>query len=279
MKEEDDSQYILLEAQDSLNQKNYEHCIALCKPVLAKEPDNVNATILSAICFHLLHQHQIAIELFEKFPVVTKSQAASWRWYALAISNAGFLDKAEIEFKQLISAYPDDLDVCHSYGHFMVFIKKYAEGLIWLNKAVASDYIDHSMYFNRGVAHYNLQNYEEAIADMEKTLELEPENAEAANALAEIYKIKGEHDKAIEYYSRAMYYAPNNRKIRFSRLLYLVNLKDEYGNISNHEMAQQDADKLTPYIHEFITITSKEGLPMKPIKIKITETCSMNFEC
>ena len=39
MKEEDDSQYILLEAQDSLNQKNYEHCIALCKPVLAKEPD------------------------------------------------------------------------------------------------------------------------------------------------------------------------------------------------------------------------------------------------
>jgi len=61
--------------------------------------------------------------------------------------------------------------------------------------------------------------------------------------------------------------------------LYLVNLKDEYGNISNHEMAQQDADKLTPYIHEFISITSKEGQPMQPIKINITETGSMIFEC
>ena len=83
----DDSRYIHLEAQDSLNQHNYEHCIELCKSVLAKEPDNVNATILSAICCHLLSHYQRAIELFEKFPVVTKSQAASWRWYAVAIFN------------------------------------------------------------------------------------------------------------------------------------------------------------------------------------------------
>lgn len=280
MKEEDDSQYILLDAQDNLNQNNFERCIELCQTVLDNDPNNEVANILSAIGFHKLKQHQKAIELFEKFPDKTKSQSATWRWYALALFQAEENDKAEIIFEQLAEAYPEDGEVCYSFGYFRLFQKQYDHAIELFNKSLATSTIEMNLvYFNRGIAHYNLKDYNAALADMEQTIELEPEHAEAAAIIAEIYKIKGDFEKALEFYSRSLYYEPNNRKLRFSRLIYLINLKEEDGNIINHEMAQQDADKLTPYMHEFITLTSKEGLPLIPIKIKISETGSMDFEC
>ena len=279
MNNEEDYGDILLDAQDHLNQNNFERCIELCQTVLDKDPDNEVANILSAISFHKLKQHVKAIELFEKFPQKTKSQSATWRWYALALFQSENIDKAEKEFEQLANAYPEDGDVCYSFGYFRLFKKQYYDAIELFNKSIAIGIIQMNLvYFHRGVAHYNLKDYDAALADMEQTLELEPEHAEAAAILAEIYKTEGDFEKAIEYYSRSLYYEPNNRRLRFNRLVYLINLKDENGNITHHEMAQQDADKLTPNMPEFIQLTDKDGNPMKAQKIVISEKGSMNFE-
>ena len=279
MNYENDNEYILLDAQDYFNQNNYQKCIDLCQTVLDKDPNNQNANILTAISFQKLKQHHKAIALFEKHLDNTKSQSATWRWYALALFNAAIYDKSETVFQDLAVAYPKDGDVWYSFGYFKLFKKEYEVAIKMFSKSIEIGVIEmHLVYFNRGIAYYNLKEFNSAIADMEKTIELEPEHAEAAAILAEIYKIIGNSVKAIEYYSRSLYFNPENGKLRFNRLTYLLNLKDENGKISYHQMAQQDADKLTPNFHEYIKLTSNEGEPMTVIKVTITEEGAMDFE-
>ena len=279
MNNSDDYEYILLDAQDCFNQNNYQQCIELCQTVLDKDPDNENANILTAISFQKLKQHKKAIVLFEKFLDNTKSQSTTWRWYALALFNAGMYDKSETVFQDLAVAYPKDGNVWYSFGYFKLFKKEFEVAVEMFRKSIELSIIEmHLVYFNRGVAYFNLKDYNSAIADMEKTIELDPEHAEAAAILAEMYKIKGNSLKTLEYYSRSLYFNPENGKLRFNRLLYLLNLKDEHGNISHQQMAQQDADKLTPNFYEFIKVANKEGEPLTVKKVTITEKGAMNFE-
>ncbi len=279
MNNDDDYEYILLDAQDYFNQNNYQQCIELCQTVLDKDPDNENANILTAISLQKLKQHKKAIVLFEKFLDNTKSQSTTWRWYALALFNAGMYDKSETVFQELAVAYPQDGDAWYSFGYLKLFKKEYEVAIEMFSKSIELSIIDmHLVYFNRGVGYFNLKEYNSAIADMEKTIELDPEHAEASAILAEMYKIKGNSLKALEYYSRSLYFNPENGKLRFNRLMYLINLKDEHGNIYHQQMAQQDADKLTPNFHEHIKLTSKEGEPLTVIKVTITEKGAMNFQ-
>ncbi len=278
MNKDDDYEYEVLEAQENFNIKNYAHCLQLCKAILAKDSTNVHASLFAGASYQLLNKHQQAINLFQKFPTEVKEYSVFWNLYAFALLNAGFNDRAEKEFTEMVAKYPEDEDLCYSFGYFKVYIKQFAEGLIWLNKAEDLGYDGFKLYYNRGVANHYLKNKDAAIADLEKTLEIQPEYAEASAALAKIYQEREEYNTSLDYYARALYFEPENKRLRFDRLTLLINLKDENGNVTKQELAQQDADKLIPDIHEFLSITSKEGIPMKILKITVTEIGNLDFD-
>ena len=51
-------------------------------------------------------------------------------------------------------------------------------------------------YNNRGFAYYKLGKHEEAIADYNRAIELQPDYAKAYRNRAEVYRVIGELDKA-----------------------------------------------------------------------------------
>jgi Tfp pilus assembly protein PilF len=62
---------------------------------------------------------------------------------------------------------------------------------------------DAEFYFNRGRAYANKGQYDQAISDCTKALEIEPRYAEAYIVRGVAYSRKGQHDQAISDYTKA----------------------------------------------------------------------------
>ncbi len=66
------------------------------------------------------------------------------------------------------------------------------------------------MWNNLGIISLRLGKYKEAIESIEKSLELDPKNANSLASLGEVQEEKEEFEKAIEYYKKAIELNPNN---------------------------------------------------------------------
>jgi len=107
-------------------------------------------------------------------------------------------------------------------------------------------------YYNRGVAYAKLNQYEQAIKDYDKAIELNPNYAEAYNNRGNAYAKLNEHERAIEDFNKAVELNPNlaeaygNRGIVYSEIQrYEESARDlkKAGILFLHSRREEDAVK------------------------------------
>jgi tetratricopeptide (TPR) repeat protein len=83
------------------------------------------------------------------------------------------------------------------------------------------------------VSQYNQKNYEEAEKNFKKLLDRDAENKFSYfNSLANLYRDKSDHDKAIEYYEKAIEANPKYEKAYINlAILY----KDQFQDFDKYE--------------------------------------------
>ncbi len=59
-------------------------------------------------------------------------------------------------------------------------------------------------YCSRGIAYAKKREYDQAIADYDKAIDLDPKNAKALYQRGYVYDMKGERDRAMADYNQAM---------------------------------------------------------------------------
>lgn len=79
-----------------------------------------------------------------------------------------------------------------------------------LTEAIKYDKGNFEAYYYRGCARINAKKYNEAIADLEKAVELKPDYADAYFNLGKTYYLMHDEDKACEYYKLAAQYGRPN---------------------------------------------------------------------
>ena len=79
-----------------------------------------------------------------------------------------------------------------------------------LTEAIKYDKGNFEAYYYRGCARINARKYNEAIADLEKAIELKPDYADAYFNLGRTYYMMHDEDKACEYYKLAAQYGRPN---------------------------------------------------------------------
>lgn len=79
-----------------------------------------------------------------------------------------------------------------------------------LNKAIRYDKGNFEAYYYRGCAKVNALNYQGAIEDFQKAIELKPDYADAYFNLGRTYYLTNDQDKACEYYKLADKYGRPN---------------------------------------------------------------------
>ena len=72
-------------------------------------------------------------------------------------------------------------------------------------------------YYNRGTAYINKGDYERAIADYSRALELAPEYVAAYYNRGLAYAGQGDYDRAVADYEQALEFAPENAKAYYNR--------------------------------------------------------------
>ncbi|EZH75258.1 hypothetical protein ATO12_00340 [Aquimarina atlantica] len=82
-------------------------------------------------------------------------------------------------------------------------IGQYEKGIEILNQAIEKDPEYLGAYINRGAYKSSLKNYESAISDYQKVLELDPKNTLATYNIGNSYRQSGNLKKAKEFYDLA----------------------------------------------------------------------------
>jgi tetratricopeptide (TPR) repeat protein len=84
----------------------------------------------------------------------------------------------------------------------------YAQAIVAFNSALAT-WADTNVYLERGLAYQALGQMDEAQADFEQAIQLEPGKAAPHNALAEVYRRRGDVPRALEEYDRSLRIEPS----------------------------------------------------------------------
>ena len=79
-----------------------------------------------------------------------------------------------------------------------------------LSKAIRYDKQNYEAYYYRGCTRINAKQYQGAIDDLEKAVELKPDYADAYFNLGRTYYMMQDEDKACEYYKLAAKYGRPN---------------------------------------------------------------------
>ncbi len=87
---------------------------------------------------------------------------------------------------------------------------------------VQTELKDAAAYNNRGNAYWNEGQYDQAISDYNKALEINPRHTQAYNNRGVAYRSKGQYDQAISDYNKALEINPRFAAAYYNRaIVYL----------------------------------------------------------
>ena len=105
-----------------------------------------------------------------------------------------------------------------------------------INHPDAKDDAKTIAYESRGIAYFGKDEYDNAIRDYNKAVELKPDNARAYRSRGDAYNNKGEYEQSIQDYDKAIELKPDDATIYLNR-------GNAYNDKGEHERAIQDYDK------------------------------------
>ena len=128
---------------------------------------------------------------------------------AVSSHQAGRLEKAELQYRQILALDSQQVDCLHNLGLIAHQRGKHDVAVALLSKAIALNDRIPNFYNTLGIAEYAVGNLDSAISQYRKALSLNPDYAEAHNNLANGLKDQGKLDEAIQHYQRALILKPD----------------------------------------------------------------------
>ncbi len=197
--------------------------------------------------FYTAGKYEKAYEFFKKAPLKTLNM---YRFYEYAVTTYGLGKKDETlqVCQEGMNKYPTFSSLLVFAMRAAVDLQKYDEGLKYANQVMATDSIEKnaSVVSYYGLALAGNKQYNEAIAQYQKALELKADDPKPLQYISEAYKEMGDEDKALEYNQQYMDKNPNAAPTDFMKLAEIYVNK-----------AKKDPAKKTENIDKAINVYAK----------------------
>ena len=141
----------------------------------------------------------------------------------------------KIEASPVSTPKPPDYAFYQNRANANFVMGEYDTAITDYNKAIELNQKEPSVYFSRGLAHFNKQSYTTAIADFDKVIELDPKEAMAYFKRGNALEKMGSFEKALSDYQKAVELDPENEpaKAAFMKLQALVPKPTPTTNMAN----------------------------------------------
>ncbi|MGR3317133.1 MAG: tetratricopeptide repeat protein, partial [Candidatus Anammoxibacter sp.] len=106
------------------------------------------------------------------------------------------LDKLQKIYDETPRRFKPDASFCESKGLFYLKIEQYEDAISEFQKALEINPANAELYNNLSIAYVQIRLYDEAILEIEKALTIEPDNIGFLQSIAEIYYIQERFTKA-----------------------------------------------------------------------------------
>jgi tetratricopeptide (TPR) repeat protein/S1-C subfamily serine protease len=256
--------------------------ILACNDAIKEKPDLYYAYYLKGIILIRLGKSEEAVRNLDIATQISPSFYPAWRWKARALFRGAMLSstlqspdkavayqKAVLAYQKAIQMQGEDFILYNEQGDGMRFseryedaimsyskgialhptlygyqaratvyqkLKQYDKALADLNKVIALQPDDAQSYYNRGVLYRDLKEYDKALADLNKVIALQPDDTESYYNRATFYRDLKEYDKALSDFNKIIALKPND----INGYSYRGNF---YHNLKEYDKALSDFNK------------------------------------
>ncbi|XP_012152804.1 stress-induced phosphoprotein 1 [Megachile rotundata] len=110
----------------------------------------------------------------------------------------------------------DQVSVLKEKGNSALQDRRFKEAITYYTEAIALDSNNHVLYSNRSAAYAKAGQYEQALADAEKTVSLKPDWAKGYSRKGSALAYLGKLDASIKAYETGLQLDPNNAQLKSS---------------------------------------------------------------
>jgi protein O-GlcNAc transferase len=189
---------------------------AICRQILAVQPENENALHLLGVAAAQGGRHEIAVELISRAICLRPNWAEAQNNLGIALKACGRLDDSIAALRQAVALEPSQPESRNNLGNALKERGKLDEAIAQFRQAIAlrPNYLD--AYNNLGNALRERGEFDAAIAAYHRAIAESPGHFEIHNNLAHALKDKGQFDQAIAAYRRAIAIRPDHSELHKS---------------------------------------------------------------
>jgi protein O-GlcNAc transferase len=230
--------------------KNTEH---LCKYILNLYPDHLGAAVLLATIY--INSENLIGKGISLIQSVLKKEVKNFfihNLHGVALMKIGKHQEAKQSFLNAIRLNPNDPDINFNLGVLSGSANEYSKAISFYSKCIEINHNYANAFFNRGNIYMdNLCEYESAIQDYQRFIELIPTTPFGYYNLGKALGLINRHDEALINYEKAITLNPAYAEayINVGNILSALNRHDEA--LINYEKAitlKPDADYIAGWI-------------------------------
>jgi tetratricopeptide (TPR) repeat protein/S1-C subfamily serine protease len=217
--------------------RKYPEAIAAFDKAIQLKPDLYQAYYAKGTALDAQNKYLEAAAAYEKAATIQPSFYEAWRDRAMVLDYAKKSTEALASIDKAIQLQPQDFVLFFRRGQILNSLERYGEAKEAFTQAIAQK-PNFFAYVGRGLSNSNLPDYQAALADYTKALELQPNDYYSYSARGGIYALLGKHQQAIADLDKAIAMFPESNPNKFvayySRAIPRLMMGDTQGAIADY---------------------------------------------
>jgi tetratricopeptide (TPR) repeat protein len=179
-----------------------------------------------------------------------KDRVAAYEEYgeAISLASTGHVDESSALLEQLLSRYPDLVDLRMSLGLNDQKLRRHEDAARVFRQILKTDPLNIQAHFDLGLSLYQLHEIGGAAKELQAALAIAPYYTRAEELLGSISLQKGDYGRAREQFSHILTIDPNDYGAHYN-LGALATLQGQWEEGEHHLQAALLADPMNPDVH------------------------------
>jgi tetratricopeptide (TPR) repeat protein len=239
--------------------ERYQEAIQAFTKAIELKPDFYQAYYAMGLALEFV-DHKLANQSYQKVVAIEPNFYQAWRQLGYTYSMLGKSQEALESIDKAIALNSQDFMLYIWRGNFLMGKELYPEAREALTKAIALR--PHPFaYHDRGLSYAYTGDYQQALADFNSAIELDPDFLSAYVSRCETYRRLGDYQKATADCNRAIDLDPDWANAYINRGLIRSESGDTQGAIADYNKAiELDPQQPKPYLNRGVLLLESQDI-------------------